>query len=263
LASHEIKTVTLIGAGKLANHLGNALKKHGFGIPQVYNRTPSQGQRLAKKLNATYTDDLNKLSFKSDLFIIAVTDRAIPEITGRLSLDGELVVHTSGTVAMSVLSKTTQRSGVLYPLQTFTGKGLVSFQKIPVCLEAAQENDLRLLADLAGKISEKIYFINSERRSYLHLAAVFAANFPHFLHTVAADLMKEHNLPLEMVRPLILQVARNTRYEDLFDLQTGPAVREDFPVIEQHRCLLSDHPEYQKIYDLITNSIIQYKKNHE
>ena len=164
---------------------------------------------------------------------------------------------------MSVLSKTTQRSGVLYPLQTFTGKGLVSFQNIPVCLEAARENDLRLLENLAGKISQKIYFIDSERRSYLHLAAVFAANFPHFLHVVASDLMKEHNLPLDMVRPLILQVARNTRFEDLFDLQTGPAVREDHPVIEQHRRLLSNHPEYVKIYDLITQSIIQYKKNHE
>ena len=261
--SHEIKTVTLIGAGKLASHLGNALKKYGIGIPQVYNRTSSRGQRLAKKLNAAYIDDLNKLSFKSDLFIIAISDRALPEITDRLRLDGELVVHTSGTVAMNVLSKTTTRSGVLYPLQTFTGKGMVSFQKIPVCLEAAQENDLRLLANLAGKISEKIYFINSERRSYLHLAAVFAANFPHFLHTVASDLMKEQNLPFDMVRPLILQVARNTRFEDLFDLQTGPAVREDYTVIEQHRRLLSDYPEYRKIYDLITQNIIQYKKNHE
>ena len=40
------------------------------------------------------------------------------------------------------------------------------------------------------------------------------------------------------------------------EIQTGPAARGDSKTINQHLYLLSGEPEWQKLYEALTNSII-------
>jgi predicted short-subunit dehydrogenase-like oxidoreductase (DUF2520 family) len=65
-----------------------------------------------------------------------------------------------------------------------------------------------------------------------------------------------------LLKPLIKQTAANVRHSDLFSLQTGPAVREDTAIIEEHLGLLANEKAYKDIYDLISKQIIQYKHQH-
>ena len=59
----------------------------------------------------------------------------------------------------------------------------------------------------AEKLSDKIYEIDSAQRKELHLAAVFACNFPNYLYQVAGKLLEDKGLSFAMLRPLIFETA--------------------------------------------------------
>jgi predicted short-subunit dehydrogenase-like oxidoreductase (DUF2520 family) len=191
-----------------------------------------------------------------------VSDWAIPLIAENLRLDGKLVVHTSGSVEMGVLRSVSQETGVLYPLQTFTTKRSLSFRKIPLCIEASNQANLQLLSDLAGRLSLKVYPMDSSERKVLHVAAVFASNFTNFMYAISRDFLTQNHLPFDLIRPLIEQTAKNARHDNPFLLQTGPAVREDENVMREHLRLLEGNPDYSEIYNLISKNIIKHKKSN-
>jgi predicted short-subunit dehydrogenase-like oxidoreductase (DUF2520 family) len=256
-----IRTVSIIGAGNVATALGTALLKKGVAIREVCNRTPARGQALAGKLGASFIADSSRLSKKTDLILISVSDDSLRQVVQRLRT-GTLVVHTSGSLGIDLLNGVSDRTGVLYPLQTFRKGSRIPVRRIPFCIEAGGKKDELLLTELAGRLSGNVAVLDSRRRRLLHLAAVFASNFPNFLYSAAEELLRENIIPFGLLEPIILQTAGNARHADLFSLQTGPAVREDRAVMEKHRELLKDHPEYLRIYDLISKSIIQKKKRH-
>jgi predicted short-subunit dehydrogenase-like oxidoreductase (DUF2520 family) len=262
MCARQIETVVIIGAGNLAAHLGSALVRAGVTVIQVVNRSPVRGVKLAKKLGAAFTTNFESINQSADLYIVAVSDHAIAMIAGMLRLSGRFVVHTSGTTDMDVLMQVTHERGVFYPLQTFSGKRAISFRKIPLCIEAVSSERVEQLAGLARRLSSVVYGMNSDQRKILHLSAVIACNFTNFMFTISKDLLKKNDIPFELLGPLIKQTANNWRAVDIFSLQTGPAVRGDQQIMDEHRQLLSEIPDYQDIYNLISNNIIKYKKKN-
>ena len=98
----------------------------------------------------------------------------------------------------------------------------------------------------------------------IHLAAVFASNFPYHLFTIASRILASQGLPEEILRPLILETARKAVEHPSGEAQTGPAARNDLEVLARHREMLSDNEWYTRIYRLLSDSIIQHKKDtHE
>ena len=55
--------------------------------------------------------------------------------------------------------------------------------------------------------------------------------------------------------PLIDETARKVHQLEPKDAQTGPAIRYDENVIDNHLSMLADDPEMQKLYELISRSI--------
>ena len=84
------KTI-IIGAGKLAWHLGPALQKAGFRIIQVYSRTLSSAAAFGLHIDVPWTTDVNMLKEDADLVIFCLTDRALeallPQIADRRPRD--------------------------------------------------------------------------------------------------------------------------------------------------------------------------------
>ena len=76
--------LTIIGTGNVATALGNAFLKAGHTIVQVYGRTKSKAQNLAKALNAEAIDDLKKLKHDSDTYLFCVSDDAIEKTAQHL-----------------------------------------------------------------------------------------------------------------------------------------------------------------------------------
>jgi len=262
MSVQSIRKVVLIGAGNLATQLGLAMKRNAIEVIQVCDRTPANGLRLAKKLGAEYVQDPGQLLYHADLYILSISDKAIAQVAERINLPDRLVIHTSGSVGMDVLKKVSPRIGVWYPLQTFSKHRRISFRGIPVCVEAGNINDQKSLVELGTLLSGNVHLIDSNQRRVVHMTAVFANNFTNFMFAIAEDLLHTYQIPFDLLKPLIQQTAENVRHEELFRHQTGPAIREDLAVMEEHLGILEQHPAYRDIYELISRSIIQYKKAH-
>jgi predicted short-subunit dehydrogenase-like oxidoreductase (DUF2520 family) len=258
----EIKKVVLIGAGKLAWHLGIALMENNIQVHQVFNRTKARGEQLALLLNAEYIDDLSKLNLKADLYILAVSDQAILQMANGLVLGKQMIVHTSGAVEMDIFRKRFSNFGVFYPLQTFSFTQKVNFSEVPVCLEANSAEGLEKLTSLAANLRTRTYNVNSTQRRHLHLAAVFACNFSNFMYVIASDILKQSHLSPELIEPLIHQTNQLPAGFDFFAKQTGPAVRGDDTVLQKHRQMLTENVDFLEIYNIISRQIAQYQSKH-
>ncbi|QED36831.1 DUF2520 domain-containing protein [Antarcticibacterium arcticum] len=245
-----MKSIVLFGAGNVATHLFRAISNtRNFRVVQVYNRTPANLVPFQTLVDTTSKMEEVK---PADIYLIAVKDDAILPLVKELIFRQALVVHTAGAVSIDALENL-DRKGIFYPLQTFSKTKKVDFKNIPICLEATNPQDLELLEELAGSISEKIFRINSEQRRSLHVAAVFVSNFVNYLYSEGEAICKENNIPFEILHPLILETAVKATGMSPLAAQTGPAKRNDTQVIQSHLELLTG--DQQTIYSLITQSI--------
>ncbi|QMU64471.1 MAG: DUF2520 domain-containing protein [Flavobacteriaceae bacterium] len=230
-------SVAIVGHGNIGTHLYNVFSTANH--VKVIHISPR---------------DLSALK-EIDITFIAVPDNVIGKISSQIK--NSFVVHTSGSVNVSDL-KNSGRKGVFYPLQTFTKGKAVDFSDVPICVEAENHQDLILLEKLAKIISNRIYHIHSEQRKYIHIAAVFVNNFVNHLYTIAHDICKEHEIPYDMLRPLIKETADKINKLSPAEAQTGPAKRNDIFTIQNHLNLLNRHQ--QEIYTKLTASIQNYGK---
>jgi len=244
--------VIILGAGNVAFHLTNELLKNKkVELLQVYNRNLNKIEYL--KHSVEITDNLTKLNKNGDIYIIAISDDAISTFSNQLKLPNKLVVHTSGSVPLNTLQSKSNK-GVFYPLQTFSKNKKVTFNAIPICIEAEISDNLELLEKFAKIISNKCYIINSKQRKQLHLAAVFVNNFVNHLYYLGNKICDENNIPFEILHPLIKETSEKLNKLSPFAAQTGPAKRNDIKTIEKQLAML---PKNQKeIYTLLTDSII-------
>lgn len=250
-----MKTV-LVGAGNVATQLGKALKEKGLSIVQVYNRTLSAAKILAGELQAPYISQLDRLDRKADLYLFAISDAALPEVIKAFPPTDGLCVHTAGSVPMDVFENSAAtRYGVFYPLQTFSRNRNITFDSVPIFTEANNRRDEQRVEEIARLLSNRVIPLSSEKRKYLHLAAVFACNFTNHLYDIAAQILKDQDIEWDVLLPLIAETADKVRTLSPREAQTGPAVRSDVPTIEKQLAMLDDDPDRQAIYRILSRDI--------
>jgi predicted short-subunit dehydrogenase-like oxidoreductase (DUF2520 family) len=248
--------VVCLGSGNVATHLASALKASGADLLQVYSKTLANALALASVLNSQAIDDLQLLNRDADLYIVSINDDAIAPVISQIKALKGLVVHTSGATPLSVFEgQGISRYGVLYPLQTFSKSRLIDFSTVPLCLEAGTTDDLQTLHQLASRLGNLVYEVNSENRKLLHLAAVFACNFSNHLYHLSASLLDHKNLSFDLLKPLILETAAKVQSANPYEVQTGPARRGDEATINRHLALLQDEPALTDIYETLSKSI--------
>lgn len=249
--------ITIIGSGNVATHLAAAFKNAGHRIMQVYSRDAQHAALLAYHVKAEPITDLDQIDSETDLFVISIKDDAIGPVAEQLARYDKLMVHTSGATHLFALQAYSEQVGVFYPLQTFSKTREINFRNVPLCVEAATEDIAKQLTELAQTISNHVYRVDSAQRKILHLAAVFACNFPNYLYDVAQQLLEQHQLDFNMIRPLILETAEKVQASLPASVQTGPAVRRDETTMENHLKLLEDRPDLQQLYNLLSQAIIK------
>lgn len=243
--------ITLIGSGNVAQHLIKAFaKSEVVEIVQVFSR---KKETLASLIDFDkIVNDFESLK-EADLYIIAVSDKAISEVSKQLPFQNRVVVHTSGAASLDVLDPK-NRKGVFYPLQTFSKNKEIDFSTIPMCLEAENTFDFRVLETVAKSISNAVFAINSDQRKALHVAAVFVNNFTNHLYQIGQEICDEHKVPFEVLKPLIQETAEKINTLPPIDAQTGPAKRHDSTTIDAHLEYLSNENQ-KNIYKILTQSI--------
>ncbi len=256
-----MKRVVVVGGGNLAESLLVALKEcEQVDLRQIYVRDADRGAELSALIGAPVVNRAEELA-PADIYILAVSDRAIEELSATLPFaKGAIVAHTAGSTPLSAINKGLHR-GVFYPMQTFTKGRRVDFRRIPIFIEAEDNSTTKALFSLGELISDNVRELDSERRRQLHLSAVFVCNFANAMYSAGAELVAETGLPFETLKALIEESASKVcSVDNPIEVQTGPAVRGDIATQQRHIELLSNNENLSNIYQIISKYIWETSK---
>lgn len=255
--------VVLLGSGNVAFHLADALNSSGISIIQIFGRNEITVKELSNTIGTNYTTKPENIISDADIYFFCMNDSANIEISGKITVKGNPVfVHTAGSQSMQIFDSKTKNYGVFYPFQTFT-KGIdTNFSAIPICIEASNQYSNNILTEIAKKLNCKTYQLDSSNREELHLCGVFASNFMNHCVSISESILEEKNIDKDLIRPLLDQSFHKILTAGANNSQTGPALREDNKTIEKHIKLLSNKKQYSKVYKVLTESIIEWKKKN-
>lgn len=251
------ESIVIIGAGNMATSLAMALKENGCAPAAVWSRTVESAALLGNMVGCAYTDDLSSLP-DADIVIISVVDSAFNyvarSVTGRYP--SSLIMHTAGSIPMDSLREAgASRYGVFYPMQTMSKSNIVPFDNVTIFVEGYDEQTASFIEHLASRLSRKVVRATSEQRRYLHVAAVFACNFPNAVYNMAADILEKNDLPFDAMLPLIDEAARKVHLMSPLAAQTGPAKRKDHNVMASHQAMLDE--DLKEIYAMMSSYIMK------
>src|ERR1035438_621710 len=190
--------IVLIGSGNVATHLGKAFQNCGHEIVQGYSRLDTNAKGLGKVLKCEHTNDINKINKKADVYFIALKDDVIEGFVNKIKFPGKVIIHTSASLPMNILNKSSKDFGVFYPLQSFTKDRVIDLKEITIFIESNNIRSKKVLLELAKCISDKVSEITFEQRLTLHVAAVFANNFTNHLYKIAGDILKTSGLSFDV-----------------------------------------------------------------
>jgi len=247
-------SIVILGTGNVAYALGIALFKNGYPIKQVYSRSHEKALQLARKLKASFTDDLRAIEIDASVYLLAISDDALPEFCKALPRLGGIVMHTSGSIPLSVLKKQ-NHTAVIYPLQTLQKDHQPEWQKTSFLVEANDEVGLKMVKSIARTLTKKVIQCTSEERKQVHLAAVIASNFSNHLFALSQDILQSNKLPTDLLAPLIEETIKKSLKGDAKTKQTGPARRGDQTILRKHLNMLNNDPLTKSIYKQISASI--------
>lgn len=255
--------LVFIGAGKLATNLSLAFKEKGYSIQQVYSRTKKSAKTLAEKTGAEYTTNEMDIILGADVYFITLSDSAFETVLPKIKFNNAMIIHCSGSLPLSVLKDSSENMGVLYPLQTFLKDEQVDFSNVPFFVESDKRENMELLNKLARELSDEVIFMSSEKRKTLHISAVFACNFVNHMYVIANEILDSKKIPFDVLKPLIQQTAKRIRKKAPIDSQTGPAVRYDQNIIEDHLAQLQGMHNFKELYESISKSIYQTNQRNK
>ncbi|MBO5865504.1 MAG: DUF2520 domain-containing protein [Bacteroidaceae bacterium] len=249
--------VVLVGAGNMATAIAYALKEGGNTPVAVWSRTLESAELLGGRVGCTFTTDIASLPV-ADIYIISVTDNALHGVASAVAerFPNALLLHTAGSIPMDALHEVgATRYGVLYPMQTVNKNNPVSLKNITTFIEGCCDDVIALIEKMAYVISDKVVYATSEQRCSLHVAAVFACNFPNAVYNMAYELMQRNSLPFDAMLPLIDEAARKVHRMLPQEAQTGPARRGDENVMNLHKSMLDG--ELANIYETLSDYIMK------
>jgi predicted short-subunit dehydrogenase-like oxidoreductase (DUF2520 family) len=249
--------IVIIGSGNVAAVLGRKFKAAGHDILQIVSRNSKAASELAYELNTVSTNYKSPINMDADVYLVAVSDDAIDDVTVGIRLPGKIVAHTAASVPKEVLKNVTSHYGVFYPLQSLR-KDMAALPEVPIFFDGSDAKTKQVLEQLAHSISaEKVVAAGDDERLKLHVAAVVVSNFVNHLYSLAEDYCRKEGLDFKQLLPLINETASRLKDTPPKEAQTGPALRHDSETIHKHLELLKVHPQLKNIYVLLTESIQQ------
>ena len=241
--------ITLIGSGNVATWMAQRLQRSSrFPITQVYSRILANARVLADLCGAEAIDNVKDLSPDNQIFIFALADKAYDEILPQLPFKLPMAFMTSGSVSCQCLKDHADGYGVIYPLQTFTKSQDMRALEVPLCLESDSVGKQKpIMWELARELSPLCYEVSESQRAQMHVAAVFAQ--------IAYKLLKEKDLPFEILLPLLRQTVEKVSQMTPAEAQTGPAARGDENVMRKQMESLEDE-RLREIYRVMSEVIM-------
>jgi predicted short-subunit dehydrogenase-like oxidoreductase (DUF2520 family) len=245
----------IVGGGRAAWAFGSAWKRIGWPLSGVWLRDESHSH-ITELLEAPRLD-LEDLAHDSELLLVAVSDRAIPQVAERVPETEALIFHASGALL-------SLRGGFsLHPLKALPPVGSPSdLEGTLLVFEGEHRRTAKLIAAAVGA---KFAEVSPEQKALYHAAAVFGSNYVAAMLDISEQLMQRAGVadPREALVALAQSAIDNWRQHTDAKRFTGPAVRGDREVMQRHLDALRDDPKLAAIYESLAAHIAGSKLANE
>lgn len=241
-----MKSVSIIGVGKLGGALAIALAKKDYKIENLFFRTPKKTDAF-RLMNPPPTKLFeNEYSqITSEIVFITTTDSEIENVARRLAeklRHQPYVFHTSGSLSsksLEVLKDIGCQVGSIHPLASIsdavTGAG--HFLGAFFCVEGEPEAILigeELVRDLGGKP----FSVKTEYKTLYHASAVMACGHLVALIDVAVEMLSKCGIDETdantILIPLVKSTVENLHAQNTSEALTGTFARADVETLENH-----------------------------
>ena len=262
-------SITLIGAGNLAQALGPALNAAGYKIDFVAARETASSRRraamLARLLEAQ-TVSLNDAGPASDIIWICHTDDALAETAKLLARKpgwaGKIVLHSSGALSSDVLSALKRKSAStasLHPMMTFVPGATPRMEEVPFAVEGdarAVSVARRIVRDLGAesfaikKAAKPLYHALGSFSSPLIVAALVTAE------RVGRGAGLTASQTRRVMAPILRQTIKNYAERGAAAAFSGPIKRGDLNTVLRHLKELKRVPGASEVYRALVKSAL-------
>lgn len=247
--------IVIIGSGNIATFYGVRFKEAGYHIVQVLSPQLKHAQALATRLQCEAIQEYTHLNKEADIYLLAVRDNTLYELGETLKLPGKYIIYGAGAVPLSVLQPISENIICLWCMFSVNKDKLPTQRQFPVIYNVLNHQDQERALQWASIFSDAPYLLNDHQKAQTHLTAVFVNNFTNHLYAIAHQLMKESNIDFSLLMPMIQDTAQRIQFELPEKLQTGPAVRNDTHTLNQQINQLENHPYFQMVYKVLSDSI--------
>lgn len=257
-----MKTVSIIGAGRLGTSLGNALKNSGYSIEALSCRSLSSARESSQLIGEgqPYSDNL-KAAATSRIIIITVPDDKIEMIAEELAngipdWKKKLVWHCSGLMPAKILDPLKTKGALIvsvHPVQSFAKKNTPAdiFKDVYFSLEGSSEAKQEAKA-IIKKLGGHSFLIKQEDKPLYHSACSMASNLLLALLDSASSLLqKSGSTPEQAIKillPLVQGTVKNVKHFTALSAQFGPITRGDIKTISSNLKALRKHPKHYEIF---------------
>ncbi|MEN9998264.1 MAG: hypothetical protein RI922_1254 [Bacteroidota bacterium] len=252
-----IQSISIIGTGNVAFHLGNSFFDQGIRIASVNGRNKNEAAAFANRWKSESVEHISDV--EADLILVCVSDDAITLILQQLPTT-QKIAYTSGSIELSNFYEH-ENIGVFYPLQTFSKNKELNLNEVPFLIEGKTPELSQELFDLAWRLSSKVSFASSLDRKKYHLAAVWVNNFTNHLAFQSKAIIDKEELNWDYLLPLLKETTTKLLALDPYDAQTGPARRNDQTIIQAHAEMMEGIQK--EIYLLLSKSINDTYNKHD
>ncbi|MEZ5013364.1 MAG: DUF2520 domain-containing protein [Chitinophagales bacterium] len=252
----NISRIACIGTGNVAWRLSEALQEVGMQIVAISGRDEQKAQELAVARQTNVYPFGAQLP-PCDLVLFAVRDDAIASVAEKYAGTDAIGMHASGAVPSEVLRVYGERFGAVWPMQSISRTHKPDLSNAFIAITGSDTVTAASLATCFAQLSNRVRVLSDEQRLVMHMSAVWIQNFTNHMFDIAAQLMEERRLEFADFMPLIEEHVQKLHTHSPAALQTGPAKRGEMEVMRMHEKLLSEHPEWQRLYREISDSILK------
>ena len=264
------KSITLIGAGNLAQALGPALKAAGYRIEVVAGRNRAESQRrarlLARRLGAKWCS-VEQVKPTSDVVWLLHTDDALATTAQTLARAGDwrgkVALHSSGALSSDVLQplkKAGAHTASLHPMMTFVAGTSLEMSKVPFAVEGDREA-IAAAKQIVRRLHAEIFPIRKSAKVLYHALGSFSSPMIVATLVTAERVGRAAGLSLpqtrKMMAAILQQTLKNYMERGPAAAFSGPIKRGDLETVRRHLRALKRVPEAGEIYRALVRSALR------
>lgn len=236
-----MRTLNIIGAGKLGRTLGRLWQQRGiFRVRSICNRTLQSTEAAVEFIGAGNACPSIDVMEEADCWLIAGGDGQIAPLATQLAprlTEDNIVFHCSGALSSEILAPCTPAAiASAHPVHSFTDPelSLRTLAGSSVALEG-DGRAIELLQHAFSAIGCETLTIAPENKRLYHAGSVFACNYLTALMDLSLRTFSAAGIgrqqALKLLKPIVLQTAENNMQLGPEKSLTGPIARGDLETV--------------------------------